>query len=706
MTETSAGAHRLVRFGVYELDLHSGDLRKSGARLSLQQQPLQLLSVLVEHPGELVTREELRKRLWPDDAFVDFEHGLNAAVKRLRDTLGDSADSPRFVETVPRRGYRFIAPTSVDGLSSLPSTAATITPGFLSRMKRGWPLFVAGLVIAIAALWVYGLDRRIGSSQVLTPVPFTSLAGQEVAPTFSRDGSQIAFAWSPEGPQDQFDLYVKVIGSERLLQLTQHPSEFIFPAWSPDGRRIAFARMSREGSGIYQVSPLGGPEQKLTDAYFLYFVETVLSWSPDGKRLAYRDKGPSGQFGIFLLDVVTLEKRWWGSPSEDCAWSWVPAFSPDGTSLAVVCAMTFNVNDLFVLPASGGVGRRVARVQGDFTGMTWTVDGGSLIYSADGDLWRVAASGAPPEKLLAGRDARMPAISHDGRRLTYTQQSSYTVNLWQVPLAASTRSAGPPMKLVSSSRVHTRPSFSPDGSRLAFDSDRSGTTEIWTSHADGSNPVKLTTLGGPLTGSAKWSPDGQVIAFDSRPDGRSSIYVVRAEGGPLRHVDIRVPDSSEPAWSIDGTWFFFTGLVGGAAQIFKVPIEGGAATQLTTQGGFAPRAQSVDRRIYYSWNQQIWSVSPAGGDERPLTQIPLRPAEFNDAWGVTAEGVYFINPDPSRPSIDFFEFGSARIVRVVDMPGRPAPWGGALALSPDGRRLVYSQLDGIASDVMLVDNFR
>ena len=88
MSETSADAHRLVRFGVYELDLHSGELRKSGARLSLQQQPLQLLSVLLEQPGELVTREELRKRLWPDDTFVDFEHGLNAAVKRLRDTPG------------------------------------------------------------------------------------------------------------------------------------------------------------------------------------------------------------------------------------------------------------------------------------------------------------------------------------------------------------------------------------------------------------------------------------------------------------------------------------------------------------------------------------------------------------------------------------------------------------------------------------------
>ncbi len=126
MSDPLPDAPRLVRFGVYELDVHSGELRKSGARLSLQQQPLQLLSVLLERPGDLVTREELRKRLWPDDTFVDFEHGLNAAVKRLRDTLGDSADSPRFVETVPRRGYRFIAPASMDRLSISPRTATAI----------------------------------------------------------------------------------------------------------------------------------------------------------------------------------------------------------------------------------------------------------------------------------------------------------------------------------------------------------------------------------------------------------------------------------------------------------------------------------------------------------------------------------------------------------------------------------------------------
>jgi DNA-binding winged helix-turn-helix (wHTH) protein len=109
--DVSPSPPRPVRFGVFELDLRSGELRKAGARLKLSDQPFQILAALLERPGQLVTRDELRQRLWPADTFVDVEHGLNAAVKRLRETLGDTADAPRFIETVPRRGYRFIAPS-------------------------------------------------------------------------------------------------------------------------------------------------------------------------------------------------------------------------------------------------------------------------------------------------------------------------------------------------------------------------------------------------------------------------------------------------------------------------------------------------------------------------------------------------------------------------------------------------------------------
>ena len=110
MAEIPAPARRPLRFGSFELDLHTGELRKAGVLVGLQEQSLKVLAELLERPGDLVTRDQLHQRLWPNGTFVDFEHGLNAVINRLRETLGDSAESPRFIQTVPRRGYRFIAP--------------------------------------------------------------------------------------------------------------------------------------------------------------------------------------------------------------------------------------------------------------------------------------------------------------------------------------------------------------------------------------------------------------------------------------------------------------------------------------------------------------------------------------------------------------------------------------------------------------------
>src|SRR5437660_10094309 len=105
------------RFGVFEVDLRGGELRRNGSKVKLQEQPFQILALLLERPGEVVTREDLRKRLWPVDTFVDFDHSLNAAIKRLRNALGDAAENPRFVETVARRGYRFVAPVNGAGVN-------------------------------------------------------------------------------------------------------------------------------------------------------------------------------------------------------------------------------------------------------------------------------------------------------------------------------------------------------------------------------------------------------------------------------------------------------------------------------------------------------------------------------------------------------------------------------------------------------------
>ena len=179
-------------------------------------------------------------------------------------------------------------------------------------------------------------------------------------------------------------------------------------------------------------------------------------------------------------------------------------------------------------------------------------------------------------------------------------------------LSAPARSAGPPVKFISSSRTQTRPAFSPDGHRLVFESTRSGTQEVWISDVDGSNAVALTAFGRPYTGTARWSPDGRSVAFDSHTDRGSSIYVVGAAGGAASARRHRSCESSEPAWSKDGRWFYFTGDNPRSHADIQGPVEGGEATQLTTQGGHAPRAPSIDGRIYYTRDQEDLVRLPRG----------------------------------------------------------------------------------------------
>jgi len=583
-------------------------------------------------------------------------------------------------------------------------------------VRRWWlPVVVGALAVGAVALQV--IRRFPGSmAEPLSPIPFTAFRGQEAAPSFSPDGSQIAFAWTgeDEGREGRFHLYVKVIGGEKPLKLTTHSGEWIAPAWSPDGRLIAFSRAGGDAQGIYLVPALGGPERKLLDIrsqIFVYFLAAVLSWSADGKLLAFADwdAAHSRLPAISVLDVETLERRQLAAPSPDCEGTWAPAFSPDGRSLAVACTLSVGHDRLFVMSATSESARFVVTAPGDLGGLAWTPDGRFLVFASDGDLWRVRAQGdGAAEKLLARRDVRLPAVSMRGHRLAYMQEV-YNTNIWRVPLADLTRAAGPPERLVSSSRSQRHPTFSPDGSFLAFESTRSGALEIWMCAADGSDPVQLTSFGGPVTGSPQWSPDGAQIVFDSRAPGDSALYAVGPEGGPPRRLNTGVGDSSTPAWSRDGHFIYFTAPAAGTVQIFRRRAEGGPAFQITKQGGFYPHPSPDGRRVYYAHDSdrsEIWSASVDGGDEQRVSGVPPRSTKWQTDWQVSASGIYFLEGDLPRPGIHFLDFASGRTKRVADILGRPETWGGGLALSPDGRSLLFSQIDEIASDIMLIERFR
>jgi Tol biopolymer transport system component/DNA-binding winged helix-turn-helix (wHTH) protein len=731
----------VLRFGVFEVDLRSGELRRQGLRLRLPDQSFQVLTLLLEHPGELVSREELREKLWPADTFVDFDHGLNAAVNRLREALGDSADSPRFVETLPRRGYRFIGPIE----SEEPAKAETATLAaprqadthVQPRWQKHRKLVLSGvgalLVICVGAYFLKQRPRELRSE--LTIVPFTTYPGFETAPSFSPDGNQMAFAWSRG--QFNFDLYIKQIGQERAVRLTYRPATFLAPAWSPDGRFIAFARRGKDDNdtGIYLVPALGGSERRLADATSVsYYPRYMLSWSPDGKWLAFskedtpvtnRDSTSPQQARIHLLNVERVEERVLPDPSPDCALNLEPAFSPDGKYVASVCMLTEGVNKIYIQPLDGGRAREVALVKasagfgGWLEGLAWTTDNQSLVYVSDRRLWSVPSEGGKPERLPFVQQAiQMPAVAHVGNRLAYAQITC-SPNIWRLELTSSTRTAGSATKIISSSRGELNPQISPDGKHIAFESERSGNLEIWVSDQDGSNPVQVSSFGvmsfGGMNGRPHWSPDSRRIVFSSNASGRAELYVVNADGGQQSRLPTTTQNAITPFWSVNGRWIYFASHVFSTSQepaaIWKLPADGGAAIRLTKEGRYDPQESPDGTRIFYvvadheggKLTEEIWSVPADGGDERLET-----PMTTNASWTPAERGLYFldgVDVGLRRGRLRFFDFATRHFQNVAELePGVTFP--GDMSVSRDGKTIFYSEIDNAVADIILVEGFR
>jgi DNA-binding winged helix-turn-helix (wHTH) protein/dipeptidyl aminopeptidase/acylaminoacyl peptidase len=272
---------RLLRFGEFELDQDAGELRRNGTRVSLPEQPFRLLTVLLERPGTIATRDELRERLWGADTFVDFDHGLNAAVKRLRDALGDSAEQPRYIETVPKRGYKFIA--TLDGAVTAP-TEPEAAPAGSSGRRRLW----LGAGIAVAVVVVGLVAAAFWQVRPVASVPAVSSAarnerlltrgdGLRTSPAWSsHDGQMIAYASAAEGT---WDIWIQPVAGGPARQVTKLPGAELNPSWSPDGATILFD--SVEPEGIFSVALFGGEPDRLTT------FGTNPQWSPDGRQILF-----------------------------------------------------------------------------------------------------------------------------------------------------------------------------------------------------------------------------------------------------------------------------------------------------------------------------------------------------------------------------------------------------------------------------------
>jgi Tol biopolymer transport system component/DNA-binding winged helix-turn-helix (wHTH) protein len=710
-------------FGPFRLDVAERLLLRAGVTIPVTPKAFELLLVLVSHHGHLLGKDELMKTIWPD-SFVE-EGNLSWNISQLRKALGDGQDGIHYIETVPKRGYRFIADVVEKGDEGkeltveehaepdvMRATTPSTQPPPLSRpVSRLW-----GTILTVALVMFIGVSLWLTAFQPppgLPPpkiVPFAVLQGSERQPSFSPDGNQIAFSWDGE-KEDNQDIYVKQIGDESPLRLTTNSAPDIWPSWSPDGRHIAFTGERPEGTELYLIPSLGGAERRITRLVSPGGAHYQVSWSEDSQWLAFSDQG-----SICLVAPGRDDVRKLTTPPRGSMGDRMPAISPDGKTVAF-----FRNFDLYLVPMAGGEPKILVSNTTQSWDLAWTPNSREILFlsarsgTSDFGLWRVSAAGGTPLQLeAAGHNLDSFAVSRKGHRLAWTQ-SIGDHNIWRIELGdgsppTSGRALQSPKLLISSTRTDSGPQISPDGKRIAFGSDRSGSYEIWVADCDGQNPQRLTFFNRSLTGSAHWSPDGKQIVFDSRAEGRGDIYVISTEGSSPRRLTTDPGEDVAPSWSRDGNSIYFCSTRSGSHRIWKMPAAGGEAVMITKQGeGGHNSVESPDRKFLYYQKRRlvpgIWRVPVAGGDETLI--LDHHRAGFWRQWTVVQQGIYFTTAErPEQPQIEFFSFATGRVTLVTTLQKRIDPWSGSLDVSPDGRWLTWSQIDHDSNDIMLMENFR
>jgi len=633
-----------VRFGTFEVDLRLGELRKNGIRVKLTGQPFQILVILLEHPGDLVTREQLQQRLWPSDTFVDFDRGLNAAINRVREALGDSAENPRFVETMPRRGYRFIAP--VEGAKA---AAPADDTGFRirhdPRMAR-WSvrtsvLLAAILLLAAASFFIYkrrGVPPQSGQ-RALTRL--TVDEGLQSGATWSPDARFIAYSSDRGG---KFDIWVQQVSGGDPVQITKGPGHHWQPNWSPDGKYIAYRSEDGVG-GIFVTPALGGQRLERKIAPFGYYPK----WSPDSSQVLFQTHFTaitySNRFYVAQLDGSPPREVLTEFLARNKLWAASAAWHPDGKRITIwVEAGDPSPSPVFwTIPITGGpdikidiaptVRAQLAQASGD-TGngvqmgdyfFSWSPSADAIYfergYRGAKNIWKMTvdpgtlrATGIDRLTTGPGPDAAL-ALSADGKRLAFTAKSQ-RIQTWLFPFDSTTgQIKGNGNAITSPGRTSFDPALSRDGTKVAFGvphGESQGPSygnlrnEVWVkSLVDGSEAPVI--VDGSSRWFTAWSPDGKQLAYgrlkfrtnENQPN-QNQLMVWSNQSHEEEPLTGDTLVGGVYDWSPDGKWLLSVGPSG--SGIWLVPVAS------------APHAEAAAQKILSNPAYQLYQphLSPDG----------------------------------------------------------------------------------------------
>jgi len=638
--------------------------------------------------------------------------GLDSLIQAM---LARSPEARPSAKAVAAKLAESLAPSKLQIPPTAPQTKQPQGRGYV------WAGVLVSCLLVICLAWARGwvpFGRRDSSQFANLKIqPLTSQPGWEASPAFSPDGKSIAFAWA-EKLDTPPQIYVKQLNDSEPIKLTDsHAEGIIGPlVWSPDSKWIAFKRGYPASGAIFVMPSSGGNEKKILDLRSRH-LSTRVDWSPNGVQLAFSEFVPqSERLAIYLLNLRTGEKRRLTSPSPEHEGDWNPKFSPDGRIIAFKRVSGFWADDLYTVPVAGGEPRRVTWDRRGIWGHAWTADGKSLIVSCQRGttifgLWRfpLAFQSRPERIIQGGVDAITPATCWKTKQLAWVNLTQ-DMNIYRISIAGTE----PPVKLIASTLRDQSPAYSPDG-QIAFVSDRSGSREIWLARADGTGQKRITSFNGPDVGDLQWSPDGRRLAFYGRAQGHSDIFALDCDpasmfcGNPKRVVSGM--KAEVPSWSADGRFLYFASDQTGRWEVWKQAASGGQAIQVTQNGGYAGRESRDGKWLYFSKDRNsIWRV-PAHSADHASSQEELVIGPSNNVqqkgWTLIPDGVVFTERvGKGQPgALHAYQISSKRTRLILPlMEGFEDGRDYGVSVSPDSRWILYSQLDRSGSNVIVAES--
>lgn len=641
-------------------------------------------------------------------------------VQRWEETAGLPVH--RRVQNGQKRGPVFAFRSELDAWFRSSTQAAAV--GSRAAAQRPWfqrPWLVAGLAMGVLGAGLTGWLVWPREALRLPPkvTQLTDYPGVEQNPAFSPDGKQLAFSWNGK-EQSNFDIYVRLVEGGAPVRLTSHPALDIAPVWSPDGSKLAFVRNSRTSpvSEVMVMPALGGAEKRVAASIRLSdfgLSGPALAWTADGQGLIIHRTGPSSdQISLALASLDNQEPRPLLTPPPDSAGDCCPALAPDGRTLVFLRATREGAWQAHVVPLSEdgkplGEPRRLTSEPSGVLRPMWAACGRQLLYLSSYQgrwvLWRLLSDGA-------GRPAPVESIvpagidwaaSPDGVRLAYSNSASHS-EIWRVALGSGSEAT----RIISSSGARNfNPQYSPDGQKVAYMSIRPPDAGIWVADSEGNNPIRVASATGVFAAPARWAPDGSKLVFECVVEGNEDICAVSATGGQFHQLTHHPAQDLAPSWSRDGKWIYFTSNRAGAFQIWKMPASGNEAeaVRLSDQEGFGAVESADGKMIFFAGQRRtgrLLKMPVAGGSVETVGSIRLLGRSHN--FAVANDGIIYISSSNPEQWFEIwkYNFSDGRAVKLARFEKRLAS---GLSVSPDGRQLLFPAYEEQFGDIYLVENF-